>query len=610
MERTNFFPYPARHGSGAEVADLSFDKDDSSMLTLEAEQEVYEFEHQLYNAALDPNLFPSAEQYRQDLDEKTTPLKPFVTTWLKKIISSDLGVNYFLEDSGRAALLATTGVNIEARSIEECTRELSSLETSGISSKDLDALEGDSIGYEEDKLTQAFINDGYHGKDLPSPEIVSVYKNPAMIIEKARGLQRIKKYANLALSDLKFSQTEEDSNKVNAEILIAELYRKRINIFLAGVYVEAYKFLHQYRRSGSGSHTDLVSKIESTLPAFFSQGDNPRISNFLQRMDRYRYGVSVDENDKFTWMSPEAEALATKTTNKSETDETVDRGVYSDIDLSLLESTMIEGVTFGEWFKEYLKQHDRLSEYEEWDSDREGRAPDGKWQVIVNKKFKNLAINDRQGVAKVPDKPISVLNAIEDLNHESVHVYQNDNKRALGDLAILQSIGLDQASEQTESGGMWQERIARETLTGKKDTDTDVAVGYFDMLEVKARGGTYGECVEAYYNYLLDSEPHESAEHSAAVAINRARRIFRSGGFEYAQDLNLLTNTQPLAYLEQHLIYESLNDDQRRLLFVGGMKLQTFAQLAKYGLVDIDNIYIPEEMPLQQLYQKVKDLVS
>ena len=130
------------------------------------------------------------------------------------------------------------------------------------------------------------------------------------------------------------------------------------------------------------------------------------------------------------------------------------------------------------------------------------------------------------------------------------------------------------------------------------------------MLEIKARGGSYGECAEAYYEYLRDSEPDKSTEQSAAEAVNRARRIFRSGGFEYAQDLTLLTNTQPLSYLEQHLIYESLDDDQRRLLFVAGIKLTTFGQLAKYGLVNIEKIYIPKEMPLQQLYQKVKDLVS
>jgi hypothetical protein len=307
-------------------------------------------------------------------------------------------------------------------------------------------------------------------------------------------------------------------------------------------------------------------------------------------------------------MSPEAEALATKAANKPEIDDVADRSIYSDIDPSILESTMIEGATFGEWLKEYLKGRDLLSEYDEWDSEREGPAPDNKWQVIVNNKFKTLAVNDRQRVVKVGDKSISILAAVEDSNHEITHVFQNNNKRVLGNLAILQRIGFDQASEQTESGGMWQGRVAKETLTGKKDTD--VAVGYFRMLEIKARGGSYGECAEAYYEYLRDSEPDKSTEQSAAEAVNRARRIFRSGGFEYAQDLTLLTNTQPLSYLEQHLIYESLDDDQRRLLFVAGIKLTTFGQLAKYGLVNIEKIYIPKEMPLQQLYQKVKDLVS
>ena len=608
MERSNFFPYPPRPGTSAEVANLSLGKEADSMLSREEEQQVIEFEHQLYNAALNPSIFINGEQYRQDLDKTETPLEPLETIWQKKVNSNDLGVNYFLEDSGRVALMSATGVTLEATSAEECLRELSGLDTSGVDSKVLNKLEADSIGYEEAKLAQSFIDNGYQGKDLPSPEIISVYKNPAMIIEKARGLREFKKYINLAISDLRLLQNEENSNEVNAKILIAELYRKRVNKFLTEAYVDAYKFLYQSRQSGTDNHGDIVSELEATLPAFSSQGDNPRISNFLQRLDRYRYGVSVDSEDRFTWISPEAEALATKAVNEPGTQETADRGIYGDIDVSSLETTRIEGVTFGEWVKEFLKEHDLLSEYEEWDSERQGPAADNKWQVIVNDKFKNLAVNDKKRVVKVADKSISLLSAVSDENHEIVHVFQHENKRALGELAILQRIGLDQASDQTESGGMWQERIARETLTGKKDTD--VAVGYYQMLVIKARGGTYGECADAYYKYLRDSEPDESAEHSAGVAINRARRIFRSGGLQYSQDLTSLTNTQPLSYLEQHLIYESLDDDQRRLLFVAGIKLTTFGELAKYGLVDIDKIYIPEKMPLQQLYQKVKDLVS
>ena len=608
MERSNFFPYPPRPGTSAEVANLSLDQEANSMLSPEEKQEVIEFENQLYNAALDPSLFINAEQYRRDLDNTETPLEPLETIWQKKINSSDFGVNYFLEDTGRAALMSATGVTLEATSTEDCLRELSNLDTSDVDSKLLNKLEADSIGYEETKLTQTFIDNGHKGKDLPSPEIISVYKNPAMIIEKARGLREFKKYINLAISDLRLSLNEENLNEVNAKILIAELYRKSINKFITEAYVDAYKFLYQYRQSGSDNHSDIVSELEATLPAFYGQDDNSRIPNFLQRMDRYRYGVSVDAEDRFTWMSPEAEALTTKAANKPEIDDVADRSIYSYIDPSILESTMIEGATFGEWLKEYLKGRDLLSEYDEWDSEREGPAPDNKWQVIVNNKFKTLAVNDRQRVVKVGDKSISILAAVEDSNHEITHVFQNNNKRVLGNLAILQRIGFDQASEQTESGGMWQGRVAKETLTGKKDTD--VAVGYFRMLEIKARGGSYGECAEAYYEYLRDSEPDKSTEQSAAEAVNRARRIFRSGGFEYAQDLTLLTNTQPLSYLEQHLIYESLDDDQRRLLFVAGIKLTTFGQLAKYGLVNIEKIYIPKEMPLQQLYQKVKDLVS
>jgi hypothetical protein len=104
--------------------------------------------------------------------------------------------------------------------------------------------------------------------------------------------------------------------------------------------------------------------------------------------------------------------------------------------------------------------------------------------------------------------------------------------------------------------------------------------------------------------------PELTAKEAAAQSVNRARRIFRGGGFEYAQNTDLLTNTQPLSYLEQQLIYESLDDKQRQMLFVGGVTIRNLIRLSQVGLVDISKISIPEKMPLELLHDEAKRLVE
>jgi len=52
---------------------------------------------------------------------------------------------------------------------------------------------------------------------------------------------------------------------------------------------------------------------------------------------------------------PEAEALATKAANKPEIDDVADRSIYSDIDPSILESTMIEGQLLANGSKNILR---------------------------------------------------------------------------------------------------------------------------------------------------------------------------------------------------------------------------------------------------------------
>lgn len=609
MQRSPYYPYPPRPGICSEAIDLNMDGVGEPKLAGDALERVLVFESELYNASLDSAQFPRSEAFRRESEAAGTPVLPLERVWQKKINSTQLGTSYFLTEEGREALRRATGLSISFQEPEGCARILSSLDTSGVDSKTLDDLEAKSIGHEEARLTEAFISGGFSGQNLLAPNIVTIYKNPDVILEKVRGYRQFKAYLRYAKSDLATTSINGNRIENTAQQIIADLYRSRVNNFIAALYVDAYKLLAWQSASGSSRYGETIVELEKSLPGFSSRADNSSVANYLQRMDRYRHGVSQDEQNELTWLSPEAKRLAESPHQTNEVSADVNRFMYGEIEPSRLDEAEVSGEEFGSWVRDVLQEYDLLSCHDEWDSERECPAPDGKWQVVVSDKFKSLSVNYKQQVVKIASKPSSVRSTIARSSHEIAHVIQHHNKRALGRLAILEKIGLDNVSEQTEAGAKWQEKLANEILSGKPDTDV-AGTSYYKALLIKARGGSFGECVQAYFEDLRERNPEAIHNKLAAQAVNRARRIFRSGGFEFAQGMPILTNTQTLNYLEQQLIYRGLPEQQRHLLFMGGVSLSSLSKLSRIGLVDARKIYLPSRAPWEILYPKAKVLMK
>jgi hypothetical protein len=609
MERSPFYPFPPRPGTNA----IEIDYDTSARhveLIDEQVQDAETFEHELYGISLDPETIPSAENYRLAQKNAGTPMVSIEAAWRKKANTTDLGISYFLTDEGRQALSTITTKPLDYESPLACYSFLSGLNIKDVDSKVLDKLQADSIKHEEAKQTEAFIEGNFKGDNLDSLQILTLYKHPKLIAEKAQAYRQLKTYLKLVKSDLiEHAADNGSTDNHDTKTLIVDLYKKKVNRLLVAIYIDAYRFLNQQQAAGNNENQAVVTEIEKVLPAFSSESKKPVRANFLQNLDRYRYGVSELEDGQYTWLSPEAKHLASKALEGAAEGQDIDRGEYSDIAPNLLSETEIDGQTFGKWLSLVLEEYGMLSEDMDWDSEREGPPSDGKWQVIVNDKFKSLSVSDKQRIMMVPATSRSILSAIILANHEITHVLQNHNKRAISHLSILESIGLDSVSEQTEAGGKWQEQIARETLTGKPDNRI-AGTGYMRAIEVKEQGGSFGECVEVYYEELISNEPEMDKEKASAQAVNRARRVFRAGGKEYAQDLPVITNTQPLSYLEQQLIYKNLSEEQRKLLFVGGVTIDNLIAISKVGLVDTNDIYIPDRMPMNILYPEVKQLIN
>lgn len=604
MNTGSTYPFPPRPGSNTESSRLNFEvMDQPSGLNAEELATVLEFEQNLYDASLEPSDSPKAVA----LAEERGGIQPIESVWKKRSSTTSLGVEYFTTEEGRDALEVATGVQLTADDPGQIKGQLYRLDISGIDSKVLDKLEADSVGHEEKSITDHFIENGFDGEGITTPDIITIFKDPSVIADRVEAYKALKSYVKAAGQDVEDNAGNESDAIVAAKTLVLGIYRQKLNRLLASNYVNAYKLLHQHN-NGDNIHAESVDRLDAALPAYLKGQDADFIARFLQRIDRFQHGVSRRDDGSLTWLSPEAAALVDgqETTGN---EAVIDRGEYADIDPDDLETFEIDGETLGEWLRDVLKEYELLSEETEWDSDRTHRPADNKWQIIVNDKFKSLSVNDKQGAVKVPHKSMNLLKAISLSNHEITHVLQHENKRAIGHLALMEKLGLDSVSEQTESGGKWQERVAYEALTGKP-RDVIAGTGYFAMLSIKEKGGSFGDAVKAYYEDLLAGTPSMKPETAASQAVNRARRIYRAGGTEYAADSNILTNTQPLSYLEQQLIYESLSEEQRQFLFIGGVSLRNLVELSAAGLVKIDEISIPDKMPWQLLHDKAAKVIA
>jgi hypothetical protein len=602
MRISPYYPFPPRPGYNFEQEPIT--SEHVAVLSPENVANVEKFEHQLYDLSVEDDEFPSATAYKLSQEAHDNPIPTLETAWSLKMHVTTLGVEYFRTDEGRAVLETATGVQLSSNQPEAVVSTLTSLDIKSVDAKVLSTLEAKSVGYEEARLTKAFVDGDYKGISVPNPEFIDIHKNPSTLVDKARGYKQIKSYLGHVKTDLTTDAVP--SPLTHAKLLIVDLYTKRLNRMLSEVYVDAYKLLAQHQLSG-GKMGDVIAELEELLPAFNNRGNKDSVARTLQRMDRFRYGVSRTTEGKLTWLSPEAGQLAAAPSDT--VTETTERGIYRDVDPEALDNAEIDGATTGEWIADVLRHYDLLSVDTEWDSERKGPPTDNKWQAIVDDSFKSLSVVDKQRVVKIPSKTRPVRLALELINHEVTHVMQHENKRAIGSLAILDKIGVDDATDQTESGGVWQEDVANGILTGTI-TNHVSGTGYMKNIEIKGRGGSFGECVEAYYKYVRADQPLLKPEVAALQAVNRARRVFRSGGFEFATDNSYITNTQPLSYLEQALIYSSLDPAQRKLLFVGGVTVANFLRLAEAGLVDTDRVKVPTEMPIEILYPKVVEYLA
>lgn len=564
------------------------------LLTEEQIQEVIDFEHQLYDLTIDANQMPKAAEAIANRSEEGRPLQTLHDIWKIKINKTRLGIDYFLSDEGRSHLQTAVDKQFTASDVDDAATQVAVLGIEQLPSKTTDELQAKSIAYAEKLLVESYIKAGLQGNDISAPSVITITKNPQVILEKARGYRELKQFIKLIEHDI---VANDDAREVKAaKQFITSIYRHRINNFMSSLYVDAYQLHYQNQVRGDGHYTELLEEISGYLPAFKRSIRKEETARFLQRIDRFQQGIVRNNDGTFGWLSPAAKEIAQTTQNKGH--EIINRGVFESINPEDLHKTKADGTAYAKWAKEILAEYGLLSDDNDWNSEREGPPSDGKWQVVVNDKYKSLAVTDKQRVLKVPAKERPLFEQAYLLEHELTHVMQHSNKRLLSNLKITEEIGADNTSMQAEAGALWREALARETMSGETHA-TVSGTSYMAALAIRAKGGTFGQCMQAFYEDFVCNNPGIDKETAIARAANRTQRIYRKGGFEYAEGLPYLTDTQPLHYLEQAALAKKLRGEQRKILLVAGIGLHTLAVASRLGLADLKEIKLPQPSPIE-----------
>jgi len=279
--------------------------------------------------------------------------------------------------------------------------------------------------------------------------------------------------------------------------------------------------------------------------------------------------------------------------------------------LSLEETTQIATET--------LAAYNLLSSLpaEDYDPDREGPAPDKKWQFVARAEYKIFSVNGEQKRIKSGIGKQSVIDVFGNLCAHEIdgHVIQHENKSTIP-FRLFKKIGAGRNALFAEGGAMFNQDLICQKLFGFRNIPH---AHYVKAMTKKLEGGTYLDCIKTFFDScqritLLEKENGQLIEEkflsetkeNLKLAINRTRRFFLAPT-NLNTSSNYLTKSKETVYLEQLLLLEKLKESgMEQLAFVGGANLPTLVSLGKLGVLDIEKIKKPS-YPYLKDWEKIKD---
>lgn len=526
-----------------------------------------------------------------------------------KINSQIFYPEYFLTEKGRGEFFQATGLEMIGNDIEEIQRFIleKRLFFNLIDGKKLSELAGKSVTFNDEKITESIgktmdENGEIRIDGLKNPSRVKIILNPAEALEK---IQKLRQFKNkISLRNKNEIQAGSATITEIAKEKIKDLYRKKINVMIvnqvaSGVWAnESSSFLEDEQL------TEEERKLKETVPGLL------KFEEIYSRFDRFIYGAAseYDEDGMRKQLGKELldyikEIEDSYLHNQLRRDELIrEKG----LDPEKIKENNIDVETFSQWAEGLLDFYGEKSIHsaEEYDPKRSGSAADNKWQFVAREQYKSMAVNSNQKVIKSGTKNKSITEVLGTLlGHEFTHFIQAKNKQKLPLRLFGEKLGGFRSEVFAEGGAMDIENEVDKELFGYEGGSHP---HYARAMSKKLEGGTYLDCVKAFYDSglvgvkkkadfgIINKERFiEETKNLLTLAINRAKRLF-TGEDRFDRSESYLTKSKDTVYAEQVIVMKKLKENGlEKCAFVSGVNLETLALLAEIGLIDLEAIEKP-----------------
>ncbi len=481
--------------------------------------------------------------------------------------------------------------------------------------KALDELSGDALkNYDNETGKKLVINtDGsLNITEGKIPETITIGLSPDIALKKYQGYRELRTLVKKELESLKSPEMAE-LNKARKEVL--KMYLTRINELIAESYPNLYYIVKKAQLLG------MENLLESEQNLIEGVVGSKNIDKSLSRFDKLIHGADIETTGEHPQVSTQLKNTAQsikevrqKLAVMNKDEKIREKG----LDPEKLNSVMITAEERQQWGEEVLKAYGILSEMSasEFDSQRQGAAPDDKWQFVARSDRNTMAVDGKQKVVLDTDKPRPIEKSLAvGIAHEiEGHVLQHLNKQLLP-FRLFKKVGGGRQSVFAEAGAVYNE-----SLFIKENFGYDRIPGgaYVSAMEERLRGGNYLDCVKTFYQARLPAITHKypdlnvpqakkEMEALKVEAIDRAKRLFRGADLSSDENPNsYLRSSKDSAYLEQDIVTDYLvASNLQALAYVAGINLDNAVTLMKLGMLDLTKIATPKFVA-KDIWERIK----
>jgi hypothetical protein len=471
-------------------------------------------------------------------------------------------MEYFAQDEAGRADAKQLGTDADDETaLADILLDIEHIETK-IPSDECKQIAERSGDWARQKLVDRLAEDASRDSDHASPPRLTVNYDPEKILAKAEAVHAYRQFYARALEEV---MREPDTLLAEAKRALVHVYVGRLNTMAAvDVYPGLLSLEEQLARSPeNAATTELLQRLVRDAPAIGRihelEGEDRAIARetYARHLDAIRQGApfeldEVDETQAGIFahraLQELAESIRTLVPKTSHTELT---------DLAKqLQGVSWDAQQIKEFIEAVLSEWGMLSDqrvtWQEVD-DRDGFAPDEKFQVIVTPRRKNLSVDSTRRIVNIPEGTVRPLagvypaGALPSVAHELSHVLQGYADYELGQQIPLAQIKGRRYRILREAGGAYQEKIlSRDYFGNGRETNPH----YLQAYIAKAEGRNRLEVARVFYESTTASKQLSPEEDMAArtLAVNRTARLYRYGG----------QNSQVLDYVEQSVVCDVL----------------------------------------------------